>query len=57
MPDMALDCRQAVDVCWEQKRQRIRPAELAAAAEAYDHARAAYDRSQAECDAEPHEST
>ncbi len=50
-------CRQAVDVCWEQKRQRIRPAELAAAAEAYDHARAAYDRILAECDAEPHEST
>lgn len=37
-------CRRAVDVCWEQKRLRIRPAELSAAAAAYDHARATYDR-------------
>lgn len=36
-------CRQAVDVCWEQKRLRIRPAEMAEAASAYDHARASYD--------------
>ena len=36
-------CRQAVDVCWEQKRTRIRASELAAAAEAYNHARATYD--------------
>lgn len=45
-------CRQAVDVCWEQKRQRIRPSELKAAAAAYEHARAAYDRILAECDPE-----
>ncbi len=44
-------CRQGVDVCWEQKRQRIRPAELDAAAAAYDHARAAYDRILRECQA------
>lgn len=37
-------CRKAVDVCWEQKRLRIRPSELAAATAAYDHARSAYDR-------------
>ncbi len=36
-------CRRAVDVCWEQKRTRIRPSESAAATVAYDHARAAYD--------------
>lgn len=42
-------CRRAVDVCWEQKKKRIRPEELAAAAEAYDHARAAYDRILREC--------
>jgi len=37
-------CLKAVDVLWEQKRTRIRPAELNAAAEAYDHARATYDK-------------
>lgn len=36
-------CRRAVDVCWEQKRLRIRPEELDAAAAAYDHARRIYD--------------
>lgn len=36
-------CRQGVDVCWEQKRQRIRPQELSAAAETYEHARQTYD--------------
>jgi hypothetical protein len=36
-------CRRGVDVCWEQKRQRIRPQELAAAAETYEHARRTYD--------------
>jgi hypothetical protein len=41
-------CRAAVDVCWKQKRQRIRPSELSAAAAAYEHARAAYDRILAE---------
>jgi hypothetical protein len=42
-------CRKAVDVLWEQKRTRIRPAELGAAAEAYDHARAAYEAILREC--------
>ncbi len=37
-------CRKAVDVCWEQKRPRIRPQELSAAAAAYSHARLTYDR-------------
>jgi hypothetical protein len=37
-------CRKAVDVCWEQKQQRIRAQELSAAAAAYQHARATYDR-------------
>ena len=41
-------CRKAVDVCWEQKRLRIRPQELDAAAAAYDHARITYDRITAE---------
>lgn len=36
-------CRKAVDVCWEEKRKRIRPNELAAASAAWDHARAVYD--------------
>jgi hypothetical protein len=36
-------CRQGVDVCWEQKRQRIRPQELAAASDTYEHARRSYD--------------
>ncbi len=37
-------CRQCVDVCWEQKWPRIRPTELTAAVEAFDHARRTYDR-------------
>ena len=37
-------CRKAVDVCWEQKAQRIRPAELAEAKAAFDHARTTYDQ-------------
>lgn len=45
-------CRKGVDVCWEQKKQRIRPQELEAAAALYDHARAAYDRILAECAAQ-----
>jgi hypothetical protein len=36
-------CRRAVDVCWAQKSQRIRPNEQAAAAMAFDHARKVYD--------------
>jgi hypothetical protein len=36
-------CRKAVDQCWNQKKLRIRSAELAGAAAHYDEARAAYD--------------
>ncbi len=35
-------CLDAVDVCWKQKEPQIRDWEKAAAAEAYEHARAAY---------------
>jgi len=42
-------CRRAVDVCWKQKSPRIRSAEIQAAATAYDHARATYDRILSEC--------
>lgn len=45
-------CRAGVDVCWQQKSKRIRTSEMAAAASAYDHARAAYDRIIAECKTE-----
>lgn len=51
--DSAAWCRRAVDVCWEQKRERIRPAELAAAGTAFEHARVAFDRILSECDPEP----
>lgn len=37
-------CRQAVDVCWNQKAQRIRTTEIAEARQAYEHARTVYDR-------------
>jgi hypothetical protein len=37
-------CRKAVDVCWEQKAQRIRPEEKEAAAAAFEHARVTYER-------------
>lgn len=40
----AVWCRKAVDVCWAQKRLRIRPEELAGAAEHYEQARLSYDR-------------
>ncbi|MFP6770612.1 MAG: hypothetical protein VB859_20730, partial [Planctomycetaceae bacterium] len=36
-------CRQAVDVCWNQKKGRIRDDDQAAAKAAYDKARAIYD--------------
>ncbi|MEG9436358.1 CehA/McbA family metallohydrolase [Edaphobacter sp. HDX4] len=49
----AVWCRAAVDVCWQQKRQRIRPSELSAAAAAYEHARRAYDQIIAESATEP----
>ncbi|GIW99266.1 MAG: hypothetical protein KatS3mg111_2599 [Pirellulaceae bacterium] len=35
-------CRDAVDVCWQQKRTRIRPEELEEAKAAYDQARRRY---------------
>ncbi len=35
-------CRDAVDVCWNQKRPRIRPEEIGAAKAAYDQAREIY---------------
>jgi hypothetical protein len=37
-------CLEAVDQCWRQKRDQIRPAERAAAEAAYDRARAVYQR-------------
>jgi len=37
-------CLKAVDKCWEQKKPRIRKEEQAAAAEAYEQARAAYKK-------------
>ena len=37
-------CRKAVDVCWNQKKGRIRESEQKAAAKAYDVAREAYER-------------
>ena len=43
-------CRQAVDNCWSQKRGLIRDDELDAAREAYDVARATYDRIATECE-------
>lgn len=42
--ESAMWCRKAVDVCWEQKRKRIRPEEMSAAAAHYEEARTAYDR-------------
>lgn len=41
-------CRRAVDVCWKSKEGNIRQRERAAAKEAYDEARAYYDRVKAE---------
>jgi hypothetical protein len=41
-------CRAAVDVCWQQKHQRIRFSDLNTAAAVYEHAREAYDRIIAE---------
>jgi len=37
-------CLTAVNQCWTQKAPAIRPAEQAAAREAYDHAREVYKR-------------
>jgi hypothetical protein len=36
-------CRKAIDVCWDKKRPRIRPAEREAARSAYDQAAAFYE--------------
>jgi hypothetical protein len=36
-------CRDAVDQCWKMKKEQIRPEELAAAQQGYDHARKIYD--------------
>jgi hypothetical protein len=41
--------RKAVDVCWQQKSQRIRTAELEEARAAFGHARSTYDRIISEC--------
>jgi hypothetical protein len=41
-------CLEAVDVCWKQKSPRIREDDKAAAAAAYEHARAAYRKIAAE---------
>ncbi|MEM7477350.1 MAG: CehA/McbA family metallohydrolase [Planctomycetota bacterium] len=37
-------CREAVDVCWQQKRKQMRPEEVDAAKAAYDKARETYSR-------------
>jgi hypothetical protein len=42
-------CRQGVDRCWEMQHELIRETERPAARQAYDHARASYDRILAEC--------
>jgi hypothetical protein len=41
-------CLDAVNQCWTQKARQIRPAELAAAQQAYDHARQVYRQRLAE---------
>ncbi len=45
----AVWCRKAVDICWQQKSQRIRTSELEEARAAFDHARSTYDRIISEC--------
>ena len=45
-------CREAVDVCWNSKQGRFRETEKQAAKDAYDHARAFYDRIIAESPAD-----
>lgn len=42
-------CRDAVDVCWAQKRKQIRPEEMGAAKLAYDQAREIYAQILTEC--------
>jgi hypothetical protein len=41
-------CLNAVNQCWTQKAGRIKPSELEAARQAYDHARAVYKQRLAE---------
>jgi GTP1/Obg family GTP-binding protein len=43
-------CRKAVDICWTQKSQRIRPREIDEARAAYERARSVYDRIIAQLD-------
>jgi hypothetical protein len=45
-------CLKGVDQCWSQKRRFIKPAELADAEAAYEHARSAYRKILAECEAD-----
>ncbi|MFK7734840.1 MAG: CehA/McbA family metallohydrolase [Pirellulaceae bacterium] len=42
-------CRDAVDVCWNQKKNLIRPEEIEAAKAAYDRARSVYSTIIKEC--------
>jgi hypothetical protein len=44
-------CLQGVDKCWAEKERFIKADEMAAAKEAYDHARSTYRRLLAECQA------
>jgi hypothetical protein len=43
VPESAAWCSKAVDQCWKMKQQNIRPAERAAAAQAYEQARNVYN--------------
>jgi len=45
-------CADAVDVCWNAKRNQIREKERAAAKKAYDEARAIYEKMMAESQAD-----
>jgi hypothetical protein len=45
-------CLDGVERCWSQKERFIKPAEMADAKEAYDHARATYRALLAECSAD-----
>jgi len=45
-------CLKGVDQCWSQKKRFIAASEMADARAAYDHAREAYRRILAECDAD-----
>jgi len=45
-------CLKGVDQCWSQKQKFIRPAEMADAQAAYEHARQVYRKILAECEAE-----